>query len=137
MTAGQEHDYAGRTALVVDDDPDVLEQIRLFLERLGFRVLAGESQAEGEALVDGAAPDLCIFDLMMENQDSGFVLSHRMKKKSPQTPVILVTGVAHETGYTFDAATAEMRRWVKADAVLDKDIRFEQLAAEIARLVQP
>jgi hypothetical protein len=48
-----------------------------------------------------------------------------------------VTGVAHETGYTFDAATAEMRRWVQADAVLDKDIRFEQLAAEIARLVQP
>ena len=136
MTAGHEHDYAGRTALVVDDDPDVLEQLRLFLERLGFRVLTGESQAEGETLVDGAAPDLCIFDLMMENHDSGFVLSHRMKKKSPLTPVILVTGVAHETGYTFDAATAEMRRWVKADAVLDKDIRFEQLAAEIARLVK-
>jgi CheY-like chemotaxis protein len=135
MTAGHEHNYAGRTALVVDDDPDVLEQIRLFLERLGFRVVAGESQAEGEALVDGQAPDLCVFDLMMENQDSGFVLSHRMKKKSPGTPVILVTGVAHETGYTFDASTAEMRRWVKADAVLDKDIRFEQLAAEIARLV--
>ncbi|MBK6901062.1 MAG: response regulator [bacterium] len=136
MTDAHVRSYAGRTALVVDDDPDVLEQIRLFLERLGFRVLTGESQAEGEALIEGPAPDLCVFDLMMENHDSGFVLAHRLKKKHPLTPVILVTGVAHETGYAFDAATAEMRRWVKADAVLDKDIRFEQLAAEIARLVK-
>ena len=44
-------------------------------------------------------------------------------------PVILVTAVASETGLDFDAATAEERGWIKADAVLDKPVRFEQLAA--------
>jgi hypothetical protein len=72
----------------------------------------------------------------MDHQDSGFVLSYRMKKKSPHTPVILVTNVSRETGFQFDAATSETRNWVKADVVLDKGIRAEQLRHEISRLLE-
>ena len=46
-----------------------------------------------------------------------------------------VTGVASETGIDFDASTKEERSWIKADVVLDKPIRFEQLEREIHRLV--
>ena len=56
--------------------------------------------------------------------------------QSRDRPVLLVTGVTGETGLEFDAATAEERRWVPADAVLPKPIRYEQLKAEIDRLRQ-
>jgi len=85
--------------------------------------------------VAGTAFDLAILDLMMENPDSGFVLGYRVRRSRPGTPVLLVTGVTGETGLEFDAATAEERRWVPADAVLPKPVRYEQLKSEVDRLL--
>ena len=136
MTSENKNQAAPLKVMVVDDDFDLLDQFRIFLEKIGFEVHTAESQADGEKLIDEMDVDLAIFDLMLENPDGGFVLSHRLKKKSPDTPVILVTGVAAETGFTFEAGTEEMRNWVKADVVLDKAIRFDQLEQEIHRLLK-
>jgi len=130
-----EQPYLGRTALVVDDDPDCLLQVRTYLEQLGFQVCEGSSQVEGERLIAGMRPDLAVFDLMMEHHDSGFVLAHRLKKAHPATPVILVTGVVAETGFRFSDTEPAERAWIRADAVLDKGIRFEQLKREVERLL--
>jgi hypothetical protein len=48
----------------------------------------------------------------------------------------LVTAVTSETGLEFDAATEEERSWVKADAMLAKPLRFEQLLAELRQLLK-
>lgn len=127
--------YVGRTALVVDDDPDFMTQSVLWLQRLGFAVVTAPSQAEGERRIVDTAYDLALFDLMLENHDSGFVLSYRSKQAKPGVPVILITAVTSETGIQFDAATGENRNWIRADAVLDKPIRREQLEREIERLI--
>ena len=130
-----EKNFTGKRVLVADDDMDLLEQLKLFLETAGFTVIAADSQAQAEKLLEEGAPDLAIYDLMMENQDSGFVLSYKTKRMYPKTPVILVTAVAAETGISFHADTTQDRSWIKADVVLDKDIRYEQLMREIERLV--
>jgi CheY-like chemotaxis protein len=80
-------------------------------------------------------PDIAVVDVMMENPDAGFVLCHRIRKKDPSIPVILVTSVNSETGMDFDLSTEEDRVWIKADAMLAKPIRFEQLLGEIDRLL--
>jgi len=74
-------------------------------------------------------------DLMMEEVDAGFTLCYHIKKNHPNVPVVLVTGVASETGIAFGSETREERSWVKADALLNKPIRFEQLRKEIERLL--
>ena len=81
-------------------------------------------------------PDLAIVDLMMEYKDSGFALCYHIKKKDPSIPVILVTAVTSETGLEFDAATEEERSWVKADAMLAKPLRFEQLLCGNSAIVK-
>jgi len=127
---------AATTILLVDDDPDFLEQTALRLRTDGFQVVTAESQARGEeVLAAGTKFDLAILDLMMEHPDSGFVLGHKVKKERPGTPILLVTGVTGETGLEFDAATNEERRWVPANAVLPKPIRYEQLKAEVDQLL--
>lgn len=125
-----------KTILVVDDDPDFRDQMRTHLEAEGYAVVPAATQREAEDLIAKGMPDLAIVDLMMENMDSGFALCYHIKKRDPARPVILVTGVAHETGLEFDAATDEERRWIKADVSLDKPVRFEQLMREVHRLLK-
>lgn len=124
-----------KTILVVDDDVDFLTQQRLQLEAAGYKVLTAEGQNKANAILATTRPDLAIVDLMMENMDGGFTLCHEIKKKDASIPVILVTAVASETGMEFDAATEEERSWVKADAMLAKPVRFEQLRREMERLL--
>ena len=121
--------------LIIDDDLDFIQQLQISLETAGFivRPAYGEKEAE-EALKEGR-PDLVISDLMMEHMDGGFVLCHRIKRQDPTIPVILTTAVTSATGLRFDTITADERSWVKADAILAKPVRFEQILREIRRLL--
>ena len=67
---------------------------------------------------------------------TAWYLCHRIRKKDPSIPVILVTSVNSETGMEFNAATDQERSWIKADALLAKPVRFEQLRREIDRLLK-
>jgi len=134
MSEHKSKGYSGKTALLIEDDPDCLGQVKTHLENHGFQVVTAETQAEGEKLLDERSFDLAVFDLMLENKDSGFILSYRAKKKA-NIPVILITCVTSEAGLHFDSQEDDPMSWVKADAILDKQIRFEQLDREIDRLL--
>ncbi|MEI8007828.1 MAG: hypothetical protein WCI48_16610, partial [Bacteroidota bacterium] len=73
---------------------------------------------------------------MMENEDSGFILCYKMKKKYPEVPIIIATGVAAETGLSFDLNDENNRKWIKADTFLEKGIRSEKLKQEIDKLLK-
>ncbi len=122
--------------LVADDDTDYLFQTRLRLEKAGYEVVTAESQKETELILENTRPALAILDLMMENEDSGFILCYKMKKKFPEVPIIIATAVAAETGISFDIRDENNRKWIKADCFVEKGIRFEQLLLEIEKLLQ-
>jgi CheY-like chemotaxis protein len=125
-----------KTVMLVDDDRDYLNLMQMQLEAAGYKVATAESEAEGEELLRSLRPDVAVVDLMMENMDGGFVLCHRIKKLDPKIPVIMVTAVSSETGIEFDAASDKNHTWFKADALLTKPARFEQLKREIERLLR-
>ncbi len=121
--------------LVVEDDIDQLDHISMILKADGYDVISAQGQAEGEEAILTAIPDLAILDLMMENMDSGFVLCHQIKHLYPETPVILLTAVRSEAGVDFSAKSKGAASWIKADVLLDKPIRPEQLRVEVRRLM--
>jgi two-component system alkaline phosphatase synthesis response regulator PhoP len=125
-----------KNILVVDDDIDLLEQVGYTLQGEGYKVVLAQGQQEGEDALLGMVPDLAVLDLMMENMDSGFVLTHHVKRLFPDTPVILLTAVKAATGLDFHAQSSEAASWVKADLVLDKPVRPEQLRQEVRRLLK-
>jgi len=125
-----------KTVLIVDDDVDSLSQLTMHMKNMGFEVISGETQKEGEELIAVNKPDLAIFDLMMDNKDSGFILSYKMKKKYPDVPVIIATAVTAETGMLFGLNTDEEKKWIKADLYLEKGLRYEQLQIEIGKLLK-
>jgi two-component system, OmpR family, response regulator len=123
------------TILIVDDDQDYLFQLQAKVQQFGFKTVTAESQKEAEELLEKMKPDLAILDLMMENEDSGFILCYKMKKRYPDVPIIIATGVTAETGITFDINDENNRKWIKADRFLDKGIRTERLREEIENLL--
>ncbi|HCT31058.1 MAG TPA: response regulator [Bacteroidales bacterium] len=125
-----------KTILIVDDDIDYLFQLKLQVEKFGFKVIVAESQKEAENMLASVKPDLAILDLMMENDDSGFILCYKMKRKYPDVPIIIATAVAAETGMTFGISTEQERKWIRADLYLEKGIRPDQLHKEILKLLK-
>ncbi len=124
------------TILIADDDPDYLFQTVYVLGKAGYKTMAVESQAEAESVIERFKPSLAIFDLMMESDDSGFILCYKIKRKYPDVPVILATAVSHETGMSFSLDSDKEKSWIRADKYLEKGIRPEQLDQEVMKLLK-
>ncbi len=125
-----------KTVLIADDDIDSLSQLSFQIKNLGMKVIAVETQKEAEEIIETTKPDLAIFDLMMDNRDSGFILSYKLKKKYPDVPVIIATAVTADKGMIFGLETQEEKSWIKADLYLEKGLRPEQLKMEISKLLK-
>ena len=125
-----------KTILIVDDDMDYLFQMKLKVEQFGFDTITTDGQKEAESIIETVRPDLAILDLMMESDDSGFILAYKIKRMYPDVPIIIATAVTAETGITFDINTDENKQWIKADLFLDKGIRADQLQREINKLLK-
>jgi two-component system, OmpR family, response regulator len=125
-----------KTILIVDDDPDLLDQMDLNVQNFGYQTITACCQKDGEELISKVRPDLAIVDLMMENQDSGFILSYKIKQKYPDVPVIIVTSVSSVTGLKFSLETGNDKKWIKADKYIEKGIRPDQLHREINKLLK-
>jgi len=77
------------TILVVEDEPEIVELLRSYLERDGHRVLTA---ADGEAAireVEAVTPDLVVLDLMLPRLD-GWEVSRRIRALMP-VPIIMLT----------------------------------------------
>ncbi|HBG79010.1 MAG TPA: response regulator [Phycisphaerales bacterium] len=122
--------------LVVDDDPDILEQVELVLKANGYDVATAGSAADAEEFLTATQPDMVVLDLMMEQMDSGFVLCNQIKKLYSNMPVIMLTAVSASTGLGFDIRTPEAKSWIKADCILDKPVRAEELLNSVRKLFQ-
>ena len=124
-----------KTIMIADDDYDYLFQIKFLLEKWGYHAVTAESQKEAEEIIQRVKPDLAILDLMMENDDSGFILSYRLKRRYPEVPVIIATSVSAETGLSFGLSSEEDKKWIRADLYLEKGIRPDRLKSEIEKLL--
>lgn len=126
-----------KTVLLIDDDEDYIYQQKLLLEKDGFNVVIGESKNKAIEILDGGLkPDCAILDLMMEDMDAGFVLANHIKNIDQNIPVIIITAVTSETGLEFTSDCQNNKIWIKADVMLAKPIRYEQLKKEMERLLK-
>ena len=112
--------YAGCHALIADPDLRFSSSLKEHLASLGFTVAAVSTAREAEEAAEAIPPDLLICEIMLEYPDSGFVLLHHLRLRYPSMCAVVISGVSFRTD-------PGAREWINADAVLDKDIRFEQL----------
>lgn len=90
--------------LIVDDDRDVFESMKIVLEAEGYGVDWATNGAEAITKAKSLKPDLMILDVMMNTDDEGFQVTYTMKQ-DPQLsgiPIVMVTSVGARTGFSFD-----------------------------------
>lgn len=75
--------------LIAEDDPKIINLIRMYLEREGMNVIMAANGREAVRLFEQASPDLLILDIMMPEMDGLEVLKYIRRTHS--TPIILLT----------------------------------------------
>jgi two-component system, OmpR family, phosphate regulon response regulator PhoB len=87
----------GQRILVVDDEPDLLELVRVNLSQAGFEVDTAETGRQALERVRRAAPDLLILDLMLPDLSGTEVCRHlRQDSSLAEIPIIMLTARADE-----------------------------------------
>jgi len=109
--------------LCIDDDPDVLECEKAFLETFGYTVLTAASGSKGLELASIHSVDIVIVDYCMSEMN-GLEVASRMKRLKPQAPIIMVSGAG-------DVPKQALRL---VDAFIAKDHMSSQLLPLIAHL---
>lgn len=88
---------ATRTILIVEDEPEIVEIVRDYLERAGFRVIFAHDGATGLRMARSERPGLMVLDLMLPEMDGLDVI--RALRGDPTTsslPVIMLTARVEE-----------------------------------------
>ncbi|MFR1433887.1 MAG: response regulator transcription factor [Acutalibacteraceae bacterium] len=86
----------GNKIMVVDDDSNICELLRLYLEKEGFDAVIAPNGMKALEMFDNEKPDLILLDVMMPQLD-GWQVCREIRKKSP-CPIIMLTA----KGEVFD-----------------------------------
>ncbi len=118
------------TVLIVDDDPDFREFVRIVLESHGYRVLEAADGPSGLALMRDCRPNLVLLDAMMsyELAGIGIIRTVRNDPEVSHTPLILISAVLSDDEDRF--LPADERSMV--DRFLTKPISPDELLAVVA-----
>ena len=84
----------GSTILIVEDDPDTLEIVAMYLRRDGHKVVTAGDGRDGLRLAREASPDLVVLDLMLPGLD-GMEVCRSLRAES-QVPVVMLTARVEE-----------------------------------------
>jgi DNA-binding response OmpR family regulator len=80
-----------KTILIVDDDQELSDGLRVVLEKQGHRVMQARDGQQGKNLIYQQRPDLVILDMMMPRMGGYPVLEH-FKGKAEAPAIIMITG---------------------------------------------
>lgn len=86
-------DKSTTKVLVVDDEPDTLELVKLVLESGGFEAIMANSGMEALAKIKSENPDIVLLDIMMPDME-GWEVFRKIKEKDPDIPVAILTAKA-------------------------------------------
>src|SRR3990172_4742671 len=118
----------GKRILLVDDDAEIVESLRLALESNGYTVLIARDGNQGLALSERENPDLVILDMMMPKR-SGFLVLEKMRR-TRETPLRVIMITANEG--SRHKAYSEM---LGVDDYIRKPFPMDRLIESVQRLI--
>ncbi len=113
--------------LIVDDDINICELLRLYLEKEGFETVVVTSGLQAIDTFNTSAPDLVLLDIMLPGLD-GWQICREIRKTS-QTPIIMLTA----KGETFDKV---LGLELGADDYITKPFETKEVIARIKAVLR-
>jgi len=115
----------------VEDEPEMIDLIRLILSRKGFEVIGANGGKQGLETIRDQKPDLVLLDLMMPDMD-GWEVYQQMKadKEIADIPVIVVTAKAQSIDKVLGLHIA------KVDDYISKPFSPQELLDSVDRILK-
>ena len=130
---------ANEKVLVIDDDPDLVEVVRLVLEASGYQVFSAINGTRGLEMVKEIDPDIIILDVMMDYTTEGFQVTLALRSPDPASefaayrdkPILMLTAIHSTTPLRF---TPE-EDYLPVDDFVEKPIEPVELVAKVEALL--
>lgn len=113
--------------LVVDDDPNICELLRLYFEKEGYQVKTASDGFEGVSIFKNFDPDLVLLDIMMPRKD-GWQVCREIREVSAK-PIIMITA----KNETFDKV---LGLELGADDFIVKPFDMKELSARVKAVLR-
>ena len=113
--------------LVVDDDPNICELLRVYLENEGYEVKTANDGVEGISYFKMYSPDLVLLDIMLPRKD-GWEVCRQIRKNS-NVPIIMITA----KGEVFDKV---LGLELGADDFIVKPFDMKELSARVKAVLR-
>ena len=117
-----------KRVLLVDDDREIVESMRIALEASGYDILVARDGNQGLVMVERDDPDLVILDMMMPKR-SGFLVLEKVRRTRP-VPLRVIMITANEG--SRHKAYAEM---LGVDDYIRKPFAMDRLLESVNRLL--
>lgn len=123
--------------LIIDDDPDVVESMKVVLESERFTVDAALTGKEGMKKARLNKPNVIILDVMMETGDKGFEVARDLKKDEDykDIPILMLTALKERKGLDFKKEAGD-EVWLPVDDYCDKPLKPEELISKVNQLIE-
>jgi two-component system response regulator VicR len=120
-----------KSILCIEDEPEMIDLMRLILGRRGFAVKGAAGGIEGLRIIRAERPDLVLLDLMMPDMD-GWEVYQQMKadENTKNIPVIVVTAKAQSIDKVLGLHIA------KVDDYLAKPFSPQDLLSSVERVLK-
>ena len=124
----QSQPSGGKRILLVDDDNEIVESLKLALEARGYKIMVARDGNQGLAMAEREDPDLVILDMMMPKR-SGFLVLEKLRRTRP-VPMRVIMITANEG--SRHKAYAEM---LGVDDYIRKPFAMDRLMESVERLL--
>jgi DNA-binding response OmpR family regulator len=127
--------------LMIDDDVNLVNVIKLVLESKNFNFDCAYSAAEGLAKIKEYKPDLIILDVIMEDFVAGFRVVSELRtggensvyKEFSNVPILMLTSVTSKTNLDFSSRVGTAL--LPVDAFIEKPVKPTELLFKIDELL--
>lgn len=123
--------------LIIDDDPDVVEAMRVVLESKNHKVISAKSGAEGLKKVKLEKPELILLDVMMETMDKGFDVAREIKndEDTKNIPILMLTAIKDKIGLDFRKEAGD-ETWLPVNDYVEKPLKPQELLEKVEKLLK-
>jgi len=123
--------------LIVDDDPDLVDTMKIVLEANGYVTSAAADTTQAMARLREKKPDLIVLDIMMRTKSEGIWFAQHLREDPARRdiPILVLTGVNRDPEMSGMPLDPELdAQFLPSDGFLEKPVDTDVLLREVARL---